>query len=207
MRRRSATRPSLDHRDQDVPLRLVLGGIVLFVLPIAALYYAIVGTLGIALAMTIVMVRRGIPVFGRQQLHGGARRLVEQPGVRHHDRDDPADVAAAAGADGPGCEQRPGGRDHGRRRRLLRGRDRCRYDARPSRRLLARRDAVAAAGRAGARRRRGGARDGADPELAAERLRHRRAHRRATERVAGAASESDGVRRARRVRRRACRGR
>ena len=49
----------LDHRDQDVPLRLVLGGIVLFVLPIAALYYAIVGTLGIALAMTIVMVLAG----------------------------------------------------------------------------------------------------------------------------------------------------
>ena len=49
----------VDHRDQDVPLRLVLGGIVLFVLPIAALYYAIVGSLGVALAMTIVMVVAG----------------------------------------------------------------------------------------------------------------------------------------------------
>jgi putative OPT family oligopeptide transporter len=48
-----------DHRDQDVPLRIVLTGIVLFVVPIAALYYAIVGTLGIALAMTIVMVLAG----------------------------------------------------------------------------------------------------------------------------------------------------
>ena len=51
--------PVLDHRDQDVPLRFVLGGIVLFVLPIAALYYAIVGTVGIAFAMTIVMVLAG----------------------------------------------------------------------------------------------------------------------------------------------------
>jgi putative OPT family oligopeptide transporter len=50
---------ALDHRDQDVPLKLVLGGIVLFVVPIAALYYAIVGALGIALAMTIVMVLAG----------------------------------------------------------------------------------------------------------------------------------------------------
>ena len=59
MRRRCATLRCIDHRDQDVPLRFVLGGIVLFVLPIAALYYAIVGTLGIALAMTIVMVVAG----------------------------------------------------------------------------------------------------------------------------------------------------
>ena len=42
----------------------------------------------------------------------------------------------------------------------------ARHDAGPSRRLPARRDALAAAGRAGARRRRRGARDGADPESA-----------------------------------------
>jgi putative OPT family oligopeptide transporter len=48
-----------DHRDQDVPLKLVAGGILLFVVPIAALYYAIVGTLGVALAMTLVMVAAG----------------------------------------------------------------------------------------------------------------------------------------------------
>jgi putative OPT family oligopeptide transporter len=59
--RPAATRaaPVLDHRDQDVPLRIVLAGIVLFVVPIAALYYAIVGTFGVALAMTIVMVLAG----------------------------------------------------------------------------------------------------------------------------------------------------
>ncbi len=48
-----------DHRDQDVPLKFVLGGIALFVMPVAMLYYAIVGTLGVALAMTIIMVLAG----------------------------------------------------------------------------------------------------------------------------------------------------
>jgi putative OPT family oligopeptide transporter len=48
-----------DHREQDVPLKIVARGILLFVLPIAVLYYAIVGALGIAVAMTIVMVLAG----------------------------------------------------------------------------------------------------------------------------------------------------
>ena len=37
-------------------MRLVLAGIVLFVIPIFAVYYAIVGTLGVAIALTVVMV-------------------------------------------------------------------------------------------------------------------------------------------------------
>jgi putative OPT family oligopeptide transporter len=48
-----------DHRDQDVPFRLVGAGVLLFVVPIAALYYAIVGNLGVAVAMTVVMVLAG----------------------------------------------------------------------------------------------------------------------------------------------------
>jgi putative OPT family oligopeptide transporter len=48
-----------DHRDQDVPFRLVGAGVLLFVVPIAALYYAIVGTLGVAVAMTAIMVVAG----------------------------------------------------------------------------------------------------------------------------------------------------
>jgi putative OPT family oligopeptide transporter len=51
--------PARDHRDQDAPMRLVLVGILLFVLPITLVYYAIVGTLGAALAMTVVMVLTG----------------------------------------------------------------------------------------------------------------------------------------------------
>jgi putative OPT family oligopeptide transporter len=58
---RGAQRDSaiLDDRDRDIPLRLVLAGIVLLVVPISALYYAIVGALGVALAMTVVMVVAG----------------------------------------------------------------------------------------------------------------------------------------------------
>jgi len=48
-----------DHTEHDAPMRWVLVGIALFVLPIAALYYAIVPTVGVALAMTLVMVVAG----------------------------------------------------------------------------------------------------------------------------------------------------
>ena len=194
--------PVLDHRDQDVPLRFVLGGIVLFVLPIAALYYAIVGTVGIAFAMTIVMVLAGFLFSAVSSYMAGLVGSSNNPvsGITI------ATILLTSllllGTDGPRRKSWPGGSDHGRRRRLLRGCDRCRHDAGSSRRLFTRCDAMAAAGRAGARRRRSGARDGANPELAPERLRHRRAHGRAAERVAGTAGESNGIRGARRVRRR-----
>ncbi len=45
-----------DHRERDTPMRLVLVCIVLFVIPIYFLYHAIVGTVGVALALTGVMV-------------------------------------------------------------------------------------------------------------------------------------------------------
>lgn len=45
-----------DHTDHDAPMKLVLAGVVLFVIPIFAVYYAIVGMLGVAIAMTVVMV-------------------------------------------------------------------------------------------------------------------------------------------------------
>jgi putative OPT family oligopeptide transporter len=48
-----------DHRDQDVPMRIVGVAILLFVLPIASLYYVIVGSVGVALALTVVMVLAG----------------------------------------------------------------------------------------------------------------------------------------------------
>ena len=51
--------PARDHRDQDAPMRLVLVGILAFVLPIAVVYYVIVDELGAALAMTVVMVLAG----------------------------------------------------------------------------------------------------------------------------------------------------
>jgi putative OPT family oligopeptide transporter len=48
-----------DHTERDTPMRWVLIGVGLFVVPIAALYYSIVGTVGVALAMTVVMVLAG----------------------------------------------------------------------------------------------------------------------------------------------------
>jgi len=48
-----------DHRKHDTPMKFVLVGIVLFVLPIFALYHVIVGSFGVALAMTIIMIVTG----------------------------------------------------------------------------------------------------------------------------------------------------
>jgi putative OPT family oligopeptide transporter len=45
--------------ERDLPMKYVLGGIVVFTLPLAALYYAIVGNLGVATAMTIIMILAG----------------------------------------------------------------------------------------------------------------------------------------------------
>jgi putative OPT family oligopeptide transporter len=45
--------------DRDLPMTYVLVGIVLFTLPLAALYQAIVGDLGIAVTMTVIMIVAG----------------------------------------------------------------------------------------------------------------------------------------------------
>ena len=58
-RQRGGTAGPYDHTSHDTPMRLVLAGIALFVAPIFAIYYSIVGTLGIAAALTIVMVIAG----------------------------------------------------------------------------------------------------------------------------------------------------
>ena len=48
-----------DHRQHDIPMKLVLWSIVIFLIPIFFLYHAIVGSLGIALTMTLIMVIAG----------------------------------------------------------------------------------------------------------------------------------------------------
>ena len=48
-----------DHRDHDTPMRLVLMLVALFVIPIFVLYQMIVGVVGVALAMTLIMVLAG----------------------------------------------------------------------------------------------------------------------------------------------------
>jgi putative OPT family oligopeptide transporter len=58
----AATRSAADTllpTERDLPMKYVLGGIVIFTLPLAALYYAIVGNLGVATAMTVIMILAG----------------------------------------------------------------------------------------------------------------------------------------------------
>jgi putative OPT family oligopeptide transporter len=50
---------SYDHTQHDAPMSLVLVGIAIFVLPIFILYQAIVSDIGVALAMTVIMVVAG----------------------------------------------------------------------------------------------------------------------------------------------------
>jgi putative OPT family oligopeptide transporter len=56
--RRLAAR-DLPHTERDLPMSLILNGVALFVLPLFALYYVVVGSLGVALAMAVIMVVAG----------------------------------------------------------------------------------------------------------------------------------------------------
>jgi putative OPT family oligopeptide transporter len=57
--RASAAGVAVAHTEQDLPMKSVLIGIVLFTLPLAALYQAIVGNFAVSLPMTVVMVVTG----------------------------------------------------------------------------------------------------------------------------------------------------
>ncbi len=57
--RASAAGAVVVHTEQDLPMRWVLVGIVLFTLPLLALYQVIVGTLAVSLPMTIIMIVAG----------------------------------------------------------------------------------------------------------------------------------------------------
>jgi putative OPT family oligopeptide transporter len=47
------------HTERDLPMGAIAGGIVLFVLPLFALYHVVVGSVGVALAMAVIMVVAG----------------------------------------------------------------------------------------------------------------------------------------------------
>lgn len=57
--RASAAGQVIAHTEQDLPMKSVLLGIVLFTLPLWALYQAIVGSLAVSLPMTIIMIITG----------------------------------------------------------------------------------------------------------------------------------------------------
>jgi putative OPT family oligopeptide transporter len=50
---------AVDERERDLPMSFILVGIVLFVLPLFALYNAVVGSVGIAAAMAVIMLVAG----------------------------------------------------------------------------------------------------------------------------------------------------
>ncbi len=57
--RASAAGQMIAHTEQDLPMKSVLLGILLFTLPLWALYQAIVGSLAVSLPMTIIMIITG----------------------------------------------------------------------------------------------------------------------------------------------------
>jgi len=56
---RAGSGPVTDHTDMDIPMNYVLIGILLFVIPIFILYQNIVGSFGVAISMTVIMVIAG----------------------------------------------------------------------------------------------------------------------------------------------------
>jgi putative OPT family oligopeptide transporter len=54
--RRTAGEGAVPHTEQDLPMRLVLGGIVLFSIPLMLLYHAVVGSYAVAVPMTLAMI-------------------------------------------------------------------------------------------------------------------------------------------------------
>jgi len=52
-------RKNYDHTQQDTPMTFAMLGVVIFVIPIFFVYYSIVGTFGIGLIMTVIMVVTG----------------------------------------------------------------------------------------------------------------------------------------------------
>jgi len=56
---RGASMVGVPDTERDLPMTLIMSGIVLFVLPLFALYYAVVDSLGIAFTMAVIMVVAG----------------------------------------------------------------------------------------------------------------------------------------------------
>jgi len=56
---KGGTGAGVPHTERDLPMTAILSGIVLFVLPLFALYYAVVDSLGIAFGMAVIMVVAG----------------------------------------------------------------------------------------------------------------------------------------------------
>jgi putative OPT family oligopeptide transporter len=56
---RAGSMANVPHTDRDLPMKWVLIGIVVFTIPLAVLYYSIVGSVGIGAAMSVIMIVAG----------------------------------------------------------------------------------------------------------------------------------------------------
>ena len=56
---RASSTANIAHTERDLPMKWVLIGVVAFTIPLAALYYSIVGSLGVGLAMSVIMIVAG----------------------------------------------------------------------------------------------------------------------------------------------------
>ncbi len=187
-------------RSSDLPMKAILAGIVLFVLPLFALYYAVVGSFGIALAMAVIMVVAGFVFSSVSGYMAGLVGSSNNPvsgitistilfaslvllAVMGKGSTVGPVAAIMIGAVICSCG--------GRRRRQPAG---------PEGRPAGRRDALAPAGHARHRRDRLRGDHGAGPQPAARRLRHRHAGARGRQRAGRAAGDADGLGRERHLR-------
>ena len=191
------------HTEQDLPMKAILIGILLFTLPLFVLYQNIVGNLGVSLPMTIIMIVAGFLFCSVSAYMAGLVGSSNNPvsGITI------CTILFAAivlillmGRD---AAARSRGRDHDRRGGLLRRLHRWRQPAGPEVRLHRRRHTLEAAGHARDRRRLERARDGAGAQSAAQGLWHRCPDRRAPRPAARATGDADGLGREGHVRRRA----
>ncbi len=190
-------------------MKWMLIALVVFVLPLALLYHAIVAAdpsvshpWAIGILMTIIMIIAGFLFVSVSAYLAGLVGSVQQPGVRHHHCHHPVRLGGADAAARARLADRRGGRDHDRRGGLLRGCRRRRQPAGSQGGLHRRRHAVEAAADARHRRVLLRADHGAGAEPAGAGLRHRCADGRASERAVRTAGHADGVGRQGHVRRR-----
>jgi hypothetical protein len=176
------------HTERDLPMGAVLIGIALFVVPLFLLYYAVVGSIGVSLAMAVIMIVAGFLFSSVSGYMAGLVGSSNNPvsgiticTIQHRRRRGGVHRRG-------GVQRRRGGR---------------RQSAGLEGRAAGGSDALAPAGHAGDRRAGERRRHGARDERAVVRIRHRRAGSSRRQGAAGAAGEPGEIRRRRHVRRHA----
>ncbi len=107
-----------DH-ERDIPMKWILCGIVLFTIPLGLLYQNIVGSLGVSLPMTLIMIVAGFLFCSVSAYMAGLVGSSNNPVSVSPSRPSCLPRRAAA-VDGEQSAARTGGRHHDRRGRVLR---------------------------------------------------------------------------------------